>query len=111
MKYITKRPAAEHPNAVYWMILRKLVLEEQGSKCATCWNTSQEMQLELHHRHYNNFGSENREDVIILCKLCHEAITSSIRDRRYEEKEMLIIPTVSPSVTGVAIIYEKAKLD
>ena len=111
MEFITKRPALEHPNPVYWAILRKIVIEEQNNRCATCWNTGEDVQLDLHHRHYNNFGSESREDVVILCRLCHDSITSSIRSRRYGEKEMIVTATVSPSFSQEAMTYGKAKLD
>jgi hypothetical protein len=38
--------------------------------------------MELHHRHYDTWGEEGFEDVILLCVSCHDAITSVIRSRR-----------------------------
>lgn len=59
--------------------LRKQVLEEQPY-CATCDRTEN---LQCHHRHYKNFPErEKREDLVMLCKECHDAITNVHRSRR-----------------------------
>jgi len=28
--------------------------------------------LEIHHKHYNNIGLERLEDVLVLCRSCHQ---------------------------------------
>ena len=82
--HVIKRPAANHPAPEAWALLREQVLAEQHNYCATCWKVADgSMVFDLHHRHYNNFGNEQREDVIILCRLCHDAITSRIREERF----------------------------
>lgn len=74
------RPSQPHPRPAYWAELRALKLAEQGNACACCPNdASAGYQLELHHRHYENWGNEQPEDVVILCSLCHEFVTSRFR--------------------------------
>jgi hypothetical protein len=81
------RPAKDHPHPSHWQALKAVVAERQTDEegrvhCATCWEHS--IPLDLHHRHYNTFGDESPHDVVLLCRLCHEAITSRIRAHRYD---------------------------
>jgi hypothetical protein len=85
-KYITRigdfrvtRPAKDHPDPAYWQQLRTEVVVAQRGRCGTCWGEGSD----LHHRHYNNWGRELREDVVLLCRPCHEAVTSRVRSERY----------------------------
>ena len=45
--------------------------ERAGHKCAKCGQTS--ATLEVHHLTYERFGRESEADLIVLCKVCHEA--------------------------------------
>ena len=79
------RPAKQHPNPAHWAALKAEVALQQTDAegrvhCGTCWE--HDVPLDLHHRHYNTFGEESPHDVILLCRLCHEAITSRIRAHR-----------------------------
>lgn len=91
MKYIRKinervvlRPTKNHPYPAYWEALREQVIELQNGECGTCAIAPG---TDLHHRHYDNFGCEALDDVILLCRPCHKAITSRIRDARYAAGE------------------------
>lgn len=79
---LVTRPAKNHPNPDYWFELRQKKAQEQNHQCGTCWRTSKEYVMELHHRHYNTWGNERPEDVVMLCVSCHDAITGVIRSRR-----------------------------
>src|SRR5262249_33409821 len=46
------------------------VIEQRGNRCERCWHVS--AYLELHHKHYHSLGSEQREDVELLCPKCHK---------------------------------------
>lgn len=83
------RPRAATPNLQQWAELKEARRGLQRGKCgkvycATCWRTEGEQYpFDLHHRHYDNFGNEQIEDLVLLCRSCHEAITSRIRSERY----------------------------
>lgn len=79
---LVTRPAKLHPNMDHWMKLREQKAQEQNHQCGTCWRTSKEYVMELHHRHYDTWGNERPEDVVMLCVSCHDAITGVIRNRR-----------------------------
>jgi 5-methylcytosine-specific restriction endonuclease McrA len=51
------------------------------------WECDNE-QLEVHHKTYKRFGNEDMNDLITLCRECHELVTSIERRRRYEKREM-----------------------
>jgi hypothetical protein len=78
-----------HPNKTHLEKIRTICYERQDGFCGTCYKHNDEHKLELHHRHYKNFGHENQEDMILLCKSCHDAITSSIRfERDYKNNKL-----------------------
>ena len=53
--------------------------------------------MDLHHRHYNTFGAEALHDVVMLCRSCHEAITSRIRDERYAMGDRSMTTALRPN--------------
>jgi hypothetical protein len=70
-----------------WRVKRSLILKRDGDRCQTCLSTED---LECHHKTYERLGDELPEDLITLCHECHEAITTVIRRRRYEGREISI---------------------
>ena len=52
-----------------WSDIREPVLRKYNYQCAICYGTSI---LQVHHLTYKNIGHENMEDLICLCKSCHE---------------------------------------
>ena len=98
------RPAGNHPRPSHWENLRALKLEEQESACACCPNDSKSgYQLELHHRHYENWGNEKPEDVVILCSLCHEYITSRYRVLDDYKVEAGTLPPPRPGLPEIEV--------
>lgn len=74
------RPLGKHPNPGHLEALRQQKMHEQHGCCACCpLDNASGYTLELHHRHYENWGHESPEDVVLLCPLCHTAITSRFR--------------------------------
>ena len=72
-----------------WRVKRQKRLAIDGNECQTCGHDGSIYQLEIHHKHYRSFMEEDVErDLITLCSQCHEAITASIRGRRYEGIEI-----------------------
>lgn len=106
------RPPRQHPNPDHWNALRVVALERDGHSCRCCPNDSASgIPLEIHHRHYETWGWERLEDVITLCVLCHDAITSRIREtteytvappERQPRPERPTVTTVTVTVTEVS---------
>jgi hypothetical protein len=88
----------------HWDELRAKKLEEQRGACACCPNDVQSgYQLELHHRHYENWGKEKPEDVVILCSLCHDYITSRFRFLDEYQVESGALPPPRPGLPSVDV--------
>jgi len=52
-----------------WQEKRKAIFIRRGNSCERC---NSNKNLQIHHLNYDNVGNENKNDVIILCKKCHE---------------------------------------
>jgi 5-methylcytosine-specific restriction endonuclease McrA len=52
-----------------WARKRAKALAQAGNRCALC-NGS--VGLNVHHRTYQRIGNESQEDLIVLCRNCHE---------------------------------------
>ena len=76
-----------------WKILRRKIIEQRGNRCERCGQVS--ASLELHHVHYRSFGSEQPEDIELLCPGCHtaadEARAAKSRPKRDEPQEGWIV--------------------
>lgn len=62
----------EYIKSEEWKHKRKEVLERDKFKCRLCGAKGTEYNLHVHHNSYNNLGNEPLEDLITLCKECHE---------------------------------------
>ena len=93
---LVMRPAQNHPNPAHWQALREDRIAAQGGSCGVCWRPG----ADLHHRHYDTWGEEKAEDVVFLCRECHEAITTVIRRRRYAAGDRT--PEVTEDMTSNA---------
>jgi 5-methylcytosine-specific restriction endonuclease McrA len=52
-----------------WEEIRQKVIERAGNQCEECGST---LELQVHHINYERFGKEYPEDLICICKECHE---------------------------------------
>lgn len=92
-----------------WAAKRKRAIERDQHQCQTCLNGAD---LEVHHKTYERLGHEKLSDLITLCRSCHEAITSSIRQRRYNKAQMpqqdikRLTPTTERNYTNVSANLE-----
>lgn len=60
----------ERISSAQWKNLKRKVIEQRGNQCERCGQES--ASLALHHKHYRSFGSEQSEDVELLCPRCHK---------------------------------------
>lgn len=59
-----------------WRRLRYQVIAIQHGRCAGCGRRTSHLHgtpLEVHHRHYLTVNAERPEDLVALCRYCHEA--------------------------------------
>lgn len=53
-----------------WDTMRKSILKRDSYTCQGCLAT--DMPLEVHHLSYSNFTREKEEDLVSLCRKCHQ---------------------------------------
>lgn len=69
-KKISRRQEYEnHLNSQKWKDFRETAFEFYGRSCMECGKTQS---LHIHHKHYRTLFNERLEDVMVLCKGCHE---------------------------------------
>ena len=61
----------ERLNSTEWRVFRLSVIAQRGHACECCQETR--VRLDLHHRTYARLGVERPEDVVLLCRRCHDA--------------------------------------
>lgn len=73
-----------------WKITRAKQLKLDNYTCRLCGREGgDEIVLEVHHSSYERLGCEIIGlDLITLCDECHEPVTSMLRERRYEKREI-----------------------
>ena len=53
----------------HWKAIRNMALDRASYKCQKCGNQSD---LQVHHLSYDNLGHETYDDVMVLCRDCHQ---------------------------------------
>jgi hypothetical protein len=53
----------------HWKRVRAWALDRARHACALCPETKR---LQVHHRSYARLGCEQPEDLVVLCRTCHE---------------------------------------
>lgn len=61
-------PYDEYLQTPEWEDRRKIAIEKAGGRCQLC---NRNGKLHVHHRTYENRGSERDGDLIVLCAGCH----------------------------------------
>ena len=64
------RSYAERRQTKEWAILKRQVHRRDGYRCRLCGRNG--IQLHVHHRTYETYAEERLEDLITLCRTCHE---------------------------------------
>ncbi len=76
-----------------WKILKRKVIEQRGNRCQRCGQEG--ASLALHHLHYRSLGTEQPEDVELLCRECHTAADAAraakSRPKHEEPQEGVIV--------------------
>ena len=63
----------------HWQHRRLMALRRAGWRCQVCnEEASKGKPLDVHHRTYERRGAEKAEDVIVLCRRCHELFHTTV---------------------------------
>lgn len=72
MKKLKRMPYHEYLKTHHWDLARSAVLNRDQNRCVDCGGTVDEMPLEVHHITYIRRGKEKMEDLMTLCRECHQ---------------------------------------
>jgi 5-methylcytosine-specific restriction endonuclease McrA len=61
-----------------WKVRRTEALTRAGYKCQMC--SSHDATLDVHHNCYQNYGDERPEDLVVLCRSCHQKFHGVVED-------------------------------
>lgn len=61
----------EYLQSEHWQKLRKMILISAGEKCQRCGSRAA---LQVHHETYDNLGHERVDDLLAVCRECHDKI-------------------------------------
>jgi len=70
----TQLPYSEYLKSEWWKARRAKALAEGGNKCRICAGVKG---LEIHHNSYERLGHERPEDLVVLCRHCHQLFHDS----------------------------------
>lgn len=100
--YRSFRPAGPHPRPEHWAAVRAVVLARDGHQCRMCpakagdvfdgWGP---IRLEVHHRHYRNWGRELPDDLTTLCQRCHRGHTDHCMRERDQARTITPLPSLA----------------
>jgi 5-methylcytosine-specific restriction endonuclease McrA len=61
-----------------WKQRRRQALTRAGHQCQTCGTS--DTTLDVHHNSYENYGDEKPQDLVVLCRACHELFHGIVED-------------------------------
>lgn len=64
------RPYSDRRRTREWAVLKRQIHRRDGYRCRLCGDDDR--QLHVHHRTYETYAEERLEDLITLCRSCHE---------------------------------------
>ena len=67
---LRRMPLTEYLTTKEWRARRNRVLIQAGNRCQVCGKAN--LQLEVHHNSYERYGEELLEDLVALCRGCHQ---------------------------------------
>jgi hypothetical protein len=61
-----------------WQVRRVQALTRAGYKCQAC--SRRDTTLDVHHNSYENYGNERPQDLIVLCRPCHQRLHDDLME-------------------------------
>jgi 5-methylcytosine-specific restriction endonuclease McrA len=69
---------AEYREQKEWKVRRTEALTRAGYRCQTCGSC--DTTLDVHHNTYENYGDERPQDLVVLCRSCHQKVHGIVDD-------------------------------
>ncbi|MBA2754805.1 MAG: HNH endonuclease [Chloroflexia bacterium] len=69
----------DYLNSYNWQQRRQFILQRDGHRCRQCGDA---YRLEVHHLTYRRLGREHPNDLMTLCRPCHESVHQRIKQSR-----------------------------
>jgi 5-methylcytosine-specific restriction endonuclease McrA len=70
LKEYRAKPYADRRSTREWAILKRRIHRRDGYRCRMCGAGG--VELHVHHRTYDTYAEERLEDLITLCRSCHD---------------------------------------
>jgi hypothetical protein len=82
MKDIVKY--SDYLESPQWSMRRQIHLDQAANRCQLCNQNGNT--LDVHHKTYERVGRERFDDLIVLCRSCHNRVHAIIEDRQKESQ-------------------------
>jgi hypothetical protein len=84
-------------NHTSWETKRAQRIELDHGHCMLCGSTEE---LHVHHNTYDRLWHEEMDDLITVCKVCHDVFTNHLRNERYKKREYRVEQTerITPQI-------------
>lgn len=87
-QFMSAEEKQEYLNSVQWLLLKGSIRTRDNHKCQHCGSTKQ---LEVHHTTYINLGAELPEQLVTVCRCCHQSIHDKLGYDRTTEYPISIL--------------------
>jgi 5-methylcytosine-specific restriction endonuclease McrA len=75
---LRKMTFAEYRMQPEWQVRRGQALTRARYRCQMC--SSHDAPLDVHHNSYQKYGDERPEDLVVLCRSCHQKVHGIVED-------------------------------
>lgn len=86
--FMSPKEKQEYLSSIEWNILRAVVLSRDKHCCQHCNSTNN---LEVHHITYENLGAEKLDQLVTVCRNCHQQIHDKLGYDRVTEYPISIL--------------------
>ena len=74
-----------------WANIKIELILHRGPFCQVCRKKKHPLKLDVHHLTYENIFNENPEDLMLLCKVCHQVEHGIIKIKPKRQKKVKAI--------------------
>lgn len=86
-------------NSEHWQKVREEAINRAAGHCAVCDSL---IDVNVHHKNYDNLGCERAKDIVVLCAVCHSVFHKA---KRIDDADILENPTTDPDHLRKLIRY------